>query len=176
MCRCCDGLPEVCPADLAQSLDVFLTDGVCISGWTALSFPLSPLALWEHMWSTCVCIINALTLIFLTLSQSQSFMQNSNCTESYFSVRKKKNRCMQYPSSPAGQRGWTADVHGRSSPAVGTEWPIGLVSSSVKETTHTNIKTDRFYRCKYINEFMRCFTQFYTRLTFYKVDTKHESC
>lgn len=36
---------------------------------------------------------------------------------------------MQYPSSPAEQRGWRADVHGRASPAEGTEWPTGLVAA-----------------------------------------------
>ena len=36
---------------------------------------------------------------------------------------------MQYPNFPAGQQGWRADVHGRASQAVGTEWPTGLVAS-----------------------------------------------
>lgn len=40
---------------------------------------------------------------------------------------------MQYPSSPAGLPGWTANVHGRASPAAGSGWPTGLVASVVKE-------------------------------------------
>lgn len=48
----CGGIPVVCPADLAQGLDVFLTDAVRLSWQTALSvLLLIPLALWEHMWS-----------------------------------------------------------------------------------------------------------------------------
>lgn len=41
---------------------------------------------------------------------------------------------MQYPSSPAGQRGWKADAHGRASQAAETGWPTGLVASPVKDT------------------------------------------
>lgn len=47
----CCGIPEVCPADLAQGLNVFLADAICLSGQTTLSVLLLPqLALWEHMW------------------------------------------------------------------------------------------------------------------------------
>lgn len=53
------GIPEVCPADLAQGLHVFLTNAVCLSGQTALSvLLLSPLAFWEHTWSTSARKIN----------------------------------------------------------------------------------------------------------------------
>lgn len=41
---------------------------------------------------------------------------------------------MQYPSCPAGRRGWRADAHGRASPAAGTGWPTGLVAPLVKDT------------------------------------------
>lgn len=43
------GVPEVRAADLAQDLDVFLTDAVRLSRQTAPGvLPLSPLALWKH--------------------------------------------------------------------------------------------------------------------------------
>lgn len=55
----CGGIPEVCPADLAQGLHVFLTNAVCLSGQTALSvLLLPPLALWEHTWSRSTRKIN----------------------------------------------------------------------------------------------------------------------
>ena len=45
----------MCPADLAQRLDVFLTDAVRLSGRNAsVVLLLSPLALWEHTWSECI--------------------------------------------------------------------------------------------------------------------------
>lgn len=59
--KCC-GIPVVCPADLAQGLDVFLTD---LSRQTALSaLLLIPLALWEHMWGAGAHKINAHTRSF----------------------------------------------------------------------------------------------------------------
>lgn len=45
------GLPEVCPADVVQRLDVLLTDAVCLSSPNAsIVLLLSPLALCEHTW------------------------------------------------------------------------------------------------------------------------------
>lgn len=46
----CCGIPMMCPADLAQGLDLFLTDAVRLIGQTAfIAFLLFPLALWENM-------------------------------------------------------------------------------------------------------------------------------
>lgn len=48
-----------------------------------------------------------------------------------------RERWTQYPSSPAGRRGWTAAVHGKASPAAGTGWPTGLVASQLKTPTES---------------------------------------
>lgn len=51
--RLCADVPLVCLADLAEGLDVFLSNAVALSGQTALSVPpLPPLALWKHIWCT----------------------------------------------------------------------------------------------------------------------------
>lgn len=68
------GIPEVCPADLAQGLDVFLTDAVCLSGQTPfIVLLLFPLALWEHMWSTGAHKINA-HIHFFSLNIEQTYI------------------------------------------------------------------------------------------------------
>lgn len=45
---------------------------------------------------------------------------------------------MQYPSSPAGRWGLSADVHGRVSPTEGTGWPTDLYALLVIEQNYHN--------------------------------------
>lgn len=93
------------PADASQRLHVFLIGAVGLGSRTALTALLPPLALWKH---------------------------NPNVHKLNFSHSNAAN-VLQYPSSPAGRRGWTAGAHGRASPAAGSGWPTGLVGLAVKE-------------------------------------------
>lgn len=95
------------PADVSQRLHVFLIGAVGLGSRTARTALLPPLALWEHNPNVHKHKLN---------------FSHSNAA-----------KVLQYPSSPAGRRGWTAGAHGRASPAAGSGWPTGLVGLAVKE-------------------------------------------
>lgn len=114
----------------------------CVSDWClvyqrANCFQRSSLStgsLGTHVWSS-----GASSLLYTHKHQHRIIIFSLTAT-----FESGEKQTVQYPNSPAGRRGWRAGVHGRASPAAGTGWPTGLVSSQVKDIAHNNMDEGQF--------------------------------